>query len=279
MSTPWNPSGQDPQNPQQPGQPQQPGYGQQPPQQPQQPSFGQGSQPGYGQPQQPAYGQPAQPGQPGQAPGFGQSSQPGYGQQFGGGYGGPGAPKPKKSAVPIVIGVIVGVLVIVGIFFAIRALTSGGGEDPTADPTTVDTPTDEPTDEPTDDTGDEPVEIADTEVVPGDCILSLSYYEENGVMQKVDCGTAHEVEIVAEDTADYDDFPGEDVLKDESSAFCSDAVEQFFDMIDGTNVTYYNMWPTQNTWDFGDRKYTCLMVAIDGATFTGSFVEGDVTVG
>lgn len=301
MSTPWNPSGQDGQQPQQPGygqqpqQPQQPGYGQQPqqpgygqPQQPQQPSFGQGSQPGLGQqPQQPGYGQPQQ-------PSFGQSSQPGYGQpqqaSFGaqpgyGGYGGPGAPKPKKSPLPIVIGVVVGLLVIGGIVFAIRALTGGGTEDPTGtgttDPVTTqestDEQTDEPTDEPTDDPGDV-TEVADTAVLPGDCLLSLSYYEDNGVFQQVDCSTAHEIEIVAETTVDSDTFPGEETVQTESGDFCTAEVEQYFDMIDSTNVTYYNMYPTQSTWDAGDRKYNCMMVAQDGAQFTGSFLDGDVTV-
>ncbi|GAB2611787.1 septum formation family protein [Pseudactinotalea suaedae] len=363
MSTPWNPSGQDPQQPgqppQQPGQPpQQPGdqpaYGapQQPgqapsygassqPGQPQQPSYGASSQPGQpqqpgygassqpGQPQQPGYGQPQQPTQqfgqpqpgqpqqpgqppygqqpgqpafgqqPGQAPGFGAGSQPGYGGFGGpggpggpgggyGGAGGPGGQPPKKNSMPIIIGVIVGIAVIVGIFFAIQALTGGGGDDPTADPTTTQEPTDEPTtDEPTDDpTTEEPtdeptgdvVEIADTEVVPGDCILSIEY-NANNMWEKVDCSTPHEFEVVAESTSDAAEFPGEDVLTAESEAFCTDAVTPFFDMVaDSESVNFNYMWPTDRTWEAGDRKYSCLMVAIDGAMFTGSFIDGDVTV-
>lgn len=331
MSTPWNPAGQDPQQPGQNPQQPQPGYGQQP-QQPQQPGYGQPQQPGYGQqpgqtpsygassqpgqnPQQPGYGQPQQPpyGQQPQQPafgqqpgGFGQTSQPGgFGQQPGqpsfgapaqpgyGGYGGPGGPGgqgPKKSAVPIVIGAVVGILVLVGIFFAIRALTGGGDDDPTADPTTTQEETTEESEEPTGEESEEPTdeqeptedweEVSDLDVVPGDCILSLSYYQDNGVMQKVDCSTPHEIEVVAEATNDSADFPGEDVLEAESEEFCTEAVTPFFDQVgDSASVNYNYMWPTEGTWDYGDRKYTCLMVAIDGATFTGSFLDGDVTVG
>lgn len=79
MSSPYGPSGGDPQWGQQ-----QPGYGQG--EQPQQPGQYGGGQ--YGA--QPGYGQPAQPGQPGQSP-YGQpgqyGAQPGYGQPA---YGQPG---------------------------------------------------------------------------------------------------------------------------------------------------------------------------------------------
>lgn len=328
MSTPWNPSGQDPQNPgqnpQNPGQPgqqpsygsssqpgQQPSYGSssQPGQNPQQPQYGQPTQP---QPQQPPYGQPGQPafgqqpnqpgfGQPAQAGGFGQPAQPGAGGTFGGssqppgygGYGGPGGPGgqgPKKSPLPIIIGVVVGILVIVGIFFAINALTGGGDDDPTADPTTSESTDEETTPEETETTSEEETteeettddggvtEIADTEVVPGDCILSIDY-NENNLWEKVDCSTPHEFEVVAESVTDAEEFPGEDTLSSEAEAFCTDAVVPFFDMVaDSESVNYNYMWPTEGTWDFGDRKYTCLMVAVDGAMFTGSFIEGDVTV-
>jgi hypothetical protein len=94
------------------GQPAQPGYGGQPGYG--QPSYGQPApqygQPGYGQPAQPAYGQPAQPayGQPA----YGQPAAPQYGApgQYGAGYGQPAT----KSKAPLIAGLVLLLVVVVG---------------------------------------------------------------------------------------------------------------------------------------------------------------------
>lgn len=239
--------------PQQPwGQPdaQQQPWGQPAPQQPSGQPYGQpGPQP-YGQPAPQPYNQPygQQPyGQPGQQGGFG-------------GYPPPGQ-KPKGKALPIVVGIVVGVAAIVGIFFAVSALTGAGSGDPTVGPGS----------------SEDVTEIADVDVVPGDCLVSLDY-NENNLFEKVDCAVPHGAEIVAEQIADHTDYPGDDVVIDEASAFCEDAVGQFADLVDTSEATYSNLYPTEGTWADGDRKYSCAVRAADGVTFTGSFVDGDVTV-
>lgn len=262
----WNPNEGSGQPYGQPA-PQQPPWGQPAPQQPNgQPPYGQpGPQP-YDQPTQQPYGQPGpQPyGQPTQQPYAQPGPQP-YGQpvQQGGGFGGyPPGPKPKGKALPIVVGIIVGIAAIVGIFFAVSALTGPGSGDPTGvGPTS----------------SEDVTEIADVDVVPGDCLVSLEY-NDNNLFEKVECAVPHGAEIVAEQIADHDEFPGDDVVIDESAAFCEDAIGQFADLVDASSATYSNLYPTERTWGAGDRKYTCAIRAAGDATFTGSFVEGDVTV-
>ena len=264
MSTPWDPHAQHPSGGQNPNDPSggygqgQPGYGQQPvPGQGQpgqgQPGYGQGapqqgfggaSQPGYGQP---AYGQPAY----GQQPGYGQ---PGYGS---GGdlFGGPTRP---KNRTPLIIGAIVAVVVLVGGFFAVRSVWGGGstGEN-TAD---VDSPT----------------QVRDTDLVPGNCLESLEY--SAGSLTQVPCADEHMLEVYAEmeiSESDYPEFPGDDVFGDAADQFCADEYSSVVGPVLGGGLRYTSLYPTQETWDAGDRKYTCLVKADDGRAFTGSVIAGD----
>ncbi|WP_147918896.1 septum formation family protein [Ruania zhangjianzhongii] len=313
MSTPWDPHAQNPsggpnpntpsggdgqnqpgygqpgygQNPPLPGQGQpgygqnapgyeqgQPGYGQSAPQQ----GFGGASQPGYGQ--QPAYGQNApgygqgQPGYGQSAPqqGFGGASQPGYGQQpaygqqpgYGqGGYGSGGdlfgGPTPPKNRTPLIIGAIVAVVVLVGGFFAVRSVWGGSGTgENTAD---VDSPT----------------QIRDIDLIPGNCLENLEYDDE-GYLTQVPCADEHMVEVYAEtevSESDYPEFPGEDAFQTEADEFCADEYSSVVGPVLGGGLQYTSLYPSQSTWDEGDRKYTCLVKADDGQSFTGSVIAGD----
>ena len=279
MSAPWDPH----QQPGTPG-PEQPGYGQQPGQQPgygQQPGQG---QPGYGQqqpgpPAQPGYSQPGY-GQPGYAPQDGYGQQPGYGTPQPG-YGGPGAgygaggqapfgAPPSKNRAPLIIGIVVLIVVVaVGGYFALRLL-GGGDEQPTAGQTA--------------DPLSQPEEVADLDLLPGHCLEVLEYiYTDDNLLPAVPCADPHALEVYAEkirDDAEYPDFPGEDVFGDASDEFCFAELDSMLPTsFDTTNIGYHSLYPTQQTWDAGDRKFTCLISANDGYSLTGSFIAGeDVSV-
>ncbi|UFU02697.1 septum formation family protein [Ruania suaedae] len=262
MSAPWDPN-QQPGPPPGPGAQQQPGHGAQPGYgQPGHGHPGYGPQSGYGQqPQQPApsYGQqPGYYGQPAQAgygpPGYGAP----YGQQF-------GAPPPKNRA-PLIVGIVVLVLVVaVGGFLALRLLT-GEEEQPTAGQTAAPI--------------DGPEEIEDLDLLPGHCLESLEYlYPGDNLLQALPCQDPHGLEVYAEELveeADYPDFPGEDVFGTAADEFCLAGIDTALPAgLDTTNIGYHSLYPSQETWDAGDRKFTCLIVADDGYTFTGSVVAGD----
>lgn len=280
MTSPWDPNAQHP--PGSPG-PDYPGPGQgQPPGPPgygppAQPGYGQPAQPGYGQPAQPSYGQPAQPSygassQPGYGqPSHGASSQPGYGQPAQPGYGpghpgySPGGamfggPTPPKNRAPLIVGIAVAaVVVLVGGFFLVRSLVGGGTGENTAD---VDAPT----------------LIRDVDLVPGNCLESLDYDEELNLTQ-VPCADLHGAEVYAEMTvsdSDYPDFPGQDVFQSDSDQFC---IDQYNDVvqpvIDSSDLLYTSLYPSENTWDNGDRKFTCLIAAPEDSHLTGSVIAGD----
>ncbi len=299
MTSPWDPNAPIPPGTPGPASPQsgygqgepgygqgQPGYGQGQPDygqggpghgQPAQPGYGQG-QPGYGAPQpgQPAPGQPAY-GQPGYGaasqPGYGAASQPGYGQPAYGpaqpGYGQPGygpggapfgGPTPPKNRTPLIIGVAIGaVVVLVGGFFLVRGLLGGSTGENTAD---VDSPT----------------QVRDIDLVPGNCLESLEY-DADYLLTQVPCADEHGVEVYAETSvseSDHPEFPGEGVFDTESDEFCAGEYgEVVRPVIDSSDLLYTSLYPSQNTWDNGDRTFTCLIAAPEGGHLTGSVIAGD----
>ncbi|SEE64013.1 septum formation family protein [Ruania alba] len=291
MTTPWDPNQQPGQQPQQPGQ--QPGYGH-----PQQPGYGQPEQPGYGNPgQQPGYGQPHHPGygQHGQQPAYGQPQQPGYGQSaYGQGspYGQappPGGPTPGSSKAPIIVGIIVVVLILaVGGFFGIRALMSGG-DDPDPTPTVADPTSEEPTGAEPEPAGElnnpndvaEPAPVLDVDLLPGNCLESTERDSQQN-LQQVPCNEPHAAEVYTElvvDESTYPEFPGEDVFQDEADPFCLEELQGMLpDGMDTTGLTYLALYPSQSTWDAGDRKFTCIAAVSEGSTMQGTFVSGDVEI-
>src|SRR5699024_4178451 len=281
MTSPWDPNAQNPPGNSgppappsgygqgQPGYQQgQPGYGAAQPGQPGpgqpaygQPGYGASSQPGYGQPgygpAQPGYGQPA-PGQPGYGqPGYGQ---PGYGQP---GYGGGapfGGPTPPKNRTPLIIGGAIGaVVVLVGGFFLVRGLLGDSTGENTAD---VDSPT----------------QVRDVDLVPGNCLESLEY-DDNFLLTQVPCADEHGAEVYAETNvseSDYPEFPGEGVFETESDEFCADEYgEVVRPVISSSDLLYTSLYPSQSTWDNGDRKFTCLIAAPEDGHLTGSVIAGD----
>lgn len=231
--------------------PQQPPYGQQPGGQP--PSYGPqpplGQQPGYGQPAQGGPVQPPQPGYPG-IPGMSQPQPAGYG-----GIGGPPGGGSNK-AVAVIIAVVVAVVLAVGAWLLIRQLNGGEGGTTGANPGDVESPT----------------EIRDTDLSIGNCIGALEH-TASGLLPQVPCADDHEAEVIAEDTMDDGDYPGEDETRQQAEDFCPSAVGEQVGSV--TGVSTYMLYPTDNTWGGGDRLITCLVRADDEHTLTGSFIAGD----
>lgn len=245
------------------GQPAQPGYG------PAQPGYGP-AQPGYG-PAQPGYG-PAQPGsgqaQPGsgQNPTYGQqgaygapalSPQPGYSQP-GVGYPGQQPPSGRKKLGAVIAAVAAGILVVAAIIVGINAL-NGQTAEQAGD---VDSPRD----------------IPDVNLAVGNCLESLDYTNGN-MLHQVPCADPHTAEVVSEQIIDDEDFAGESVYSDESDAFCMSTTGEAIPVtFDTTNMRYHSLYPTQETWNDGDRKITCVVV-LDSGTLTGSFSAGTAELG
>ena len=198
------------------------------------------TQPGYGQqPTQPGYGQP----------GYGQ---PGY--AYGGGQFPPSGGKKKT---PLIIGAVMVAVALIGSIFVATQLLGGGRSEQAGD---VDSPRD----------------IADVDLAVGNCLESLDY-TTNGELHQVPCADTHGVEVVADDIIADADFAGEDAYSSQGDEFCSSAVGDVLPGgFDTANMSFSSLYPSQATWDAGDRKIACLIIADAGYQFSGSFTGGDV---
>lgn len=139
---------------------------------------------------------------------------------------------------------------------------SGGDFGGPSDSTTGARPT--PTVEP------EEVDVFDLKV--GTCLVDdLGLGDESvtvqGGQQTVPCSEPHTFEVYAEHRMPGSVFPGEDETVDEASVECSDAFGSFVGIsYDDSTLDLFYLYPTEDSWDEGDRIVSCLITDPDGPT-------------
>ena len=154
--------------------------------------------------------------------------QPQYGQP----YGQPGYPQqpPKKSKKGLIIAVvIVGVLALVGLaVLAVVGIVVGNDR------------------------------VIATDVEVGSCIADVPTAARVVSLPTVDCAEPHGGEVYAVLTMPDGDYPGAETI-DEWQSKCPDELASYSPeaMLDDS-VGVYVLYPTQETWDAGDRAVTCI---------------------
>ena len=82
--------------------------------------------------------------------------------------------------------------------------------------------------------------------------------------------------LVDDVAIDSDEYPGDADLTAEIEALCTGSA---FEDYTGEHATatarldYFFLYPTEESWDFGDRGFTCMAVSADGSPLEDS-VEG-----
>lgn len=287
-----------------PGQPSQaPGHpGQQPPLpptgQPQsQPAQGYPQQPqptqGYPQqPQQPGYGAPGTPGSPMNPAGNPAPGQPSYdprtntygGQQNGPAYGAPTGypggypaqqPPAKKSNKGLVIGgaVVGGVVVILLVVWLVNLVV--GGMTPKADPTAPPATSNGRTTPAPGQSGSAAPSDAETisalDAKKGQCFWGYPD-NSNSRLVVVDCGENHSAQLVNVYYYQQDEaFPGVDTFKTKGRELCRTA--SLSSDVDSLNLRQRFAYPSQKSWDAGDRRVDCIVFSDDGNTLTKSLTK------
>lgn len=146
-------------------------------------------------------------------------------------YGQPGFPQqpPKKSKKGLIIALaIVGVLAVVGA--VILAVVLMVGDD----------------------------RVIATDVTVGSCIADVPTSARVVTLPTVDCAAPHGGEVYAVLTMPDGDYPGAEAI-DEWQSKCPDALAEYSPeaMLDDA-VGVYVLYPTQETWEAGDRAVTCI---------------------
>ena len=110
---------------------------------------------------------------------------------------------------------------------------------------------------------------------PGDCIDAPGTEAEVEQVQHHPCGQAHSAEVfavfnypAARDAAYPDEATMDDVVMSRCYSEFGAYTGSSFDVRDELDMSY--MYPTQDGWRDGDRKFICLLLRVDGAVMNAS---------
>jgi hypothetical protein len=119
------------------------------------------------------------------------------------------------------------------------------------------------------DTGDGSTKDVFT-IAVGDCLNDNGVDDEVSEVPVVDCADPHDSEAYASVLLPDGDFPGDDSVETQAVAQCTDEFATFIGLDyaqSSLQLAYF--YPTQTSWEQGDREILCLVVDPAGQT-TGS---------
>ena len=120
-------------------------------------------------------------------------------------------------------------------------------------------------------------DVASMQLAVGQCIEHLDDLSgvaegeegEVGVLPTIDCAEPHEAEVYY--AADTSAAEFSDAIVDEADQICYDEFGAFVGLsYDESRLGLFSLYPSQDTWDAGDRQIACLIAGDTGETFTGS---------
>ena len=111
-----------------------------------------------------------------------------------------------------------------------------------------------------------------TEAALGECFQDPADSDEVGELDKVDCGDAHDNEVIAVFDLDGDDFPGVDEVQSQAEEGCIEEFEPYVgSTYEDSDLDLFTITPTEETWDAADdREVICSVFALDGSQVEGS---------
>jgi hypothetical protein len=97
-----------------------------------------------------------------------------------------------------------------------------------------------------------------TDLKLGDCITDVPTSTRVMTLPTVDCNSEHGGEVYAVLTMPDGSYPGASVI-DEWQNKCPDELQSFSpEAMEDETVGVFVLYPTQETWDQGDRAVTCI---------------------
>lgn len=107
-----------------------------------------------------------------------------------------------------------------------------------------------------------------THLQVGDCIETMPADNARVVrMPKVSCTTPHEGEVYDQIRVVEANFPGQQALENEYQSRCRLSLMSYApNAASGSDVGIYLLYPTQATWDNGDRDVVCIATTTDKRT-------------
>lgn len=126
----------------------------------------------------------------------------------------------------------------------------------------------------------EPGSIATENVRVGDCLNDPGLAEEVSEFEAMPCGEPHDMEVFATPShADVGAYPGETAVSDWGSEACYEVFEGYVGASweASPDLDFSLYWPTEESWDAGDRMVICAVFRLDEASITGSLRDRGTT--
>jgi hypothetical protein len=118
--------------------------------------------------------------------------------------------------------------------------------------------------------------LGDLEV--GDCFADIPEVEEEVIYRSIDtvsCSEPHGAEIYAVVGLPEGDFPGDEAVLVQAVEVCGAEFEGFVGLPYEESVLEFSyLYPTEESWDAGDRSVTCSVVDLAGDT-TGTLADAN----
>lgn len=119
--------------------------------------------------------------------------------------------------------------------------------------------------------------VADVDLAEGMCFDTLNYVSSNR-LQPVNCDEPHRIEVSANLMAPWDSYPGEDELIEHSRAECRAVADEISTTFRTRSIDSRSLYPSQGTWNSGDRTITCFISSVGTSRLVGSAATGDLQV-
>lgn len=106
----------------------------------------------------------------------------------------------------------------------------------------------------------------------GDCFNDDSDNDsEESEVEVIDCGEPHDNEVYFEYEIEDGDFPGENTIILDAEELCVDEFENFVGIpFVESELVYFPVYPTEASWEAGDRIVYCVLYAADFSKLTGT---------
>ncbi len=152
------------------------------------------------------------------------------------------------------------------------AIACGDDDDSSGDTDGETTSTAEADDSPTEAEGEDE-SVFELEV--GDCYNDAEEQQTEATeVEVIDCASPHDNEIYLEYSLEDGDFPGADVVLEESQERCEEEFDAFVGIAyDESDLTVFPIYPTERSWEAGDRVVYCALYASDLSKLEGT-MEG-----
>lgn len=109
-------------------------------------------------------------------------------------------------------------------------------------------------------------QVATAEV--GDCVVTADIPDDVTEIPTVDCGEAHDAQVVGKFDLDDGDYPGDDAVTTAAEEGCVTEFESFVGIAaadSSLQISY--VYPTEQTWDqANDREVICFAISAEDAT-------------